>query len=46
MGAAVGDPLPSWNDTATRQAITQFVEAASSAGGPGSTTRRHGTGRQ
>jgi phosphoserine phosphatase len=33
---AAGDPLPSWNDTATRQAITQFVEAASSAGGPGS----------
>jgi phosphoserine phosphatase len=33
---ASGDPLPSWNDTPTRHAITQFVEAASSASGPGS----------
>jgi phosphoserine phosphatase len=31
-----GDPLASWNDTPTRHAITQFVEAASSATGPGS----------
>jgi phosphoserine phosphatase len=33
---ASGDPLASWNDTPTRHAITQFVEAASSASGPGS----------
>jgi FMN phosphatase YigB (HAD superfamily) len=29
------DLLPSWNDTATRQAIVDFVAAATTAGGPG-----------
>ncbi|HVG99028.1 MAG TPA: HAD family hydrolase [Chloroflexota bacterium] len=29
------DLLPSWNDTATRQAIVAFVAAATTAGGPG-----------
>jgi phosphoserine phosphatase len=29
------DPLPSWNDTRTRQAIVSFVEAVTAAGGDG-----------
>jgi phosphoserine phosphatase len=29
------DPLPSWNDTGTRQAIVSFVEAVTAAGGDG-----------
>jgi phosphoserine phosphatase len=29
------DPLPSWNDTATRQAIVRFVESVTDAGGTG-----------
>ncbi|MDA3963762.1 MAG: HAD family hydrolase [Planctomycetota bacterium] len=32
--AAVEDPLPSWNDGATKQAIVSFVNAAVSDGGP------------
>ena len=28
------DPLPSWNDTATKKAITHFVEAVTTKGGP------------
>jgi hypothetical protein len=29
------DPLPSWNDTGTRQAIVEFVEAVTGDGGDG-----------
>ena len=29
------DPLPSWNDTPTRQAIVRFVEATTGDGRPG-----------
>jgi hypothetical protein len=29
------DPLPSWNDTPTRQAIVRFVEEAAGDGRPG-----------
>jgi haloacid dehalogenase-like hydrolase len=29
------DPLPSWNDTGTRQAILRFVESVTDAGGAG-----------
>src|ERR1700750_1636230 len=32
--AASGDPLPSWNDTATRQAITTFVESITKVESP------------
>ncbi|MEZ5864586.1 MAG: hypothetical protein R3D25_11180 [Geminicoccaceae bacterium] len=28
------DPLPSWNDGATKEAITTFVEAVTTEGGP------------
>jgi hypothetical protein len=28
-------PLPSWNDTATRQAIVRFVESVTDDGGTG-----------
>jgi phosphoserine phosphatase len=36
LGAAADtrDPLPSWNDTAARQAIVGFVERVTQAGGP------------
>src|SRR5664280_751663 len=30
-----GDPLPSWNDTSTRQAIVAFVEKVTAPGSPG-----------
>jgi phosphoserine phosphatase len=30
-----GDPLPSWNDAAARQAIVGFVESVTDRGGPG-----------
>jgi hypothetical protein len=33
--AHASEPLPSWNDTATRQAIIGFVTAATKAGGEG-----------
>jgi phosphoserine phosphatase len=32
--AAAGDPLPSWNDGATRKALTDFVEKTTRQGGP------------
>jgi phosphoserine phosphatase len=36
LGAqAQTDPLPSWNDGTTKQAIVEFVTAATHAGGPG-----------
>jgi hypothetical protein len=31
---AQGDPLPSWNDGAARQAIVQFVKATTTQGSP------------
>jgi hypothetical protein len=34
QGAAQGDPLPSWNDTPTKQAIIDFVDRVTKAGGP------------
>src|SRR3984893_17316411 len=34
QGAAQGDPLPSWNDTPTKQAIIDFVGRVTKAGGP------------
>jgi hypothetical protein len=33
-GAPQGDPLPSWNDTPTKQAIIDFVDRVTKAGGP------------
>jgi len=33
--AGAQDPLPSWNDTATRQAIVRFVDAVSTEGSAG-----------
>jgi phosphoglycolate phosphatase-like HAD superfamily hydrolase len=33
--AGSGDPLPSWNDGATKSAIVRFVEETTMAGGPG-----------
>ena len=35
MTSANTEPLPSWNDTAARRAIMQFVEAVSGAGREG-----------
>jgi hypothetical protein len=32
---ASGDLLPSWEDTAAKRAVTDFVAAATAAGGPG-----------
>ena len=34
QGAAQSDPLPSWNDTPTKQAIVDFVDRVTKAGGP------------
>ncbi len=34
VSAQPADPLPSWNDGATREAITTFVEAVTTEGGP------------
>lgn len=34
MAATGGDPLPSWNDTASRQAIIAFVEKVTTPGSP------------
>ena len=34
-GGETADPLPSWNEGRTKQAITAFVEAAAAAGKPG-----------
>jgi hypothetical protein len=34
QGAAQSDPLPSWNDTPTKQAIVEFVGRVTKAGGP------------
>ena len=31
---AQGDPLPSWNDTPTKQAIVEFVSGVTKSGGP------------
>src|SRR6202043_3325058 len=31
---AQGDPLPSWNDTSTKQAIVEFVGRVTKPGGP------------
>ena len=31
---AQGDPLPSWNDTPTKQAIVEFVGRVTKSGGP------------
>lgn len=31
---AQGDPLPSWNDTPTKQAIVEFVDRVTKTGGP------------
>ena len=33
--ARAADPLPSWNDTAPKQAVLQFVEKVTTAGSPG-----------
>ncbi len=33
-GARAADPLPSWNDTPTKQAIVSFVERVTTAGSP------------
>jgi phosphoserine phosphatase len=32
--SAVADPLPTWNDGPSKQAITEFVEAVTTEGGP------------
>jgi hypothetical protein len=32
--ARAQDPLPSWNDGPTKQAITEFVKATTTQGGP------------
>ena len=32
--ASEGDPLPSWNDTATRKAILAFVDCVTKKGSP------------
>jgi hypothetical protein len=34
QGAARSDPLPSWNDTSTKQAIIDFVDRVTKANGP------------
>ena len=34
QASAQGDPLPSWNDTPTKQAIIDFVDRVTKAGGP------------
>jgi phosphoserine phosphatase len=34
IGAQAADPLPSWNDTASRQAIVTFVEKVTAKGSP------------
>ncbi|MFO7596896.1 MAG: HAD family hydrolase [Desulfocurvibacter africanus] len=35
VGALAGDPLPSWNDGPTKQAVLNFITAATTEGGPG-----------
>ena len=35
VNARNADSLPSWNDGASKQAITRFVQEATTAGGPG-----------
>ncbi len=34
QSATAGDPLPSWNDGATKKSITDFVSRATKSGGP------------
>ncbi len=34
LGAYADEPLPSWNDTATKMAIVEFVERVTTEGGP------------